>query len=71
MKKRGNKINRARNIALLLIFGGIGVMYLGLLAKSITWLMIIFMLLGFVMVLASSALYFIVGMASTKAIIVT
>ena len=71
MKKRGNKINRARNIALLLIFGGIGVMYLGLLAKSITWLMIIFMLLGLVMVLASSALYFIVGMASTKAIIVT
>jgi len=50
MKKRGNKINRARNVALLLIFGGIGVMYLGLLAKNITWLMIIFMFLGFLMV---------------------
>ncbi|EPE60423.1 DUF2614 family protein [Exiguobacterium sp. S17] len=71
MKKRGNKINRARNLALLLVFAGIGIMYLGLLAKSIAWLMIIFMLLGFVMVLSSSALYFIVGMASTKAIIVT
>lgn len=71
MKKRGNKINRARNLALLLVFAGIGVMYLGLLAKNITWLMIIFMLLGFVMVLSSSALYFIIGMASTKAIVVT
>lgn len=71
MKKRGNKINRARNIALLLVFAGIAVMYLGMLSKQIGWLMVIFMLLGFMMVISSSILYFIIGLASTKATVVT
>ena len=46
-------------------------MYLCLSAQIITCFIRIFILLGFVMVLSSSALYFIIGMASTKAIVVT
>ncbi len=58
-------------MAMFLVFGGMLVMYAGLLLKQFEIVMVILMLLGFVMVLASSALYFLIGMTSTKAAIVT
>ncbi|WP_214805472.1 MULTISPECIES: DUF2614 family zinc ribbon-containing protein [unclassified Exiguobacterium] len=70
-KQRKNKINRARNLAMFLVFGGMLVMYGGLLLKQFEIIMVILMLLGFVMVLASTALYFLIGLTSTKAAVAT
>lgn len=70
-KQRKNKINRARNLAMFLVFGGMLVMYGGLLLKQFEIIMVILMLVGFVMVLASTALYFLIGLTSTKAAVVT
>lgn len=63
-----SKINKIRSFALILIFAGIGVMYVGLLVKNIEWLMILFFILGLLFILASTMVYFWIGMLSTRAV---
>lgn len=63
-----SKINKIRTFALSLVFIGIGVMYIGLLAKKIEWLMLILFFLGLIFVLLSTVVYLWIGMISTKAI---
>lgn len=58
------KINLIRTFALGLVFGGIIVMY-GSFFVSARWAMWLFMILGVLMVLASSLVYFWVGYLST------
>ncbi|WP_416149051.1 YgzB family protein [Salipaludibacillus sp. HK11] len=63
-----NKINKIRTFALLLIFGGIIIMYLGLFFQTSPLLMTLFMLLGFLAIIASTVIYFWIGMLSSKAV---
>lgn len=63
-----SKINKIRGFALSLIFVGFIVMYGGILAKKIPWLMATFFILGLLFVLFSCVVYFWIGMLSTKAI---
>ncbi len=63
-----NKINKIRTFALSLIFVGIGVMYIGLLAKKIPWLMFTLFILGVIFVLLSTVVYFWIGLLSTRAV---
>lgn len=62
-----NKINKIRTFALLLIFIGIAVMYGGILAKKIPWLMVTLFSVGLLFILLSTAVYFWIGMLSTRA----
>lgn len=68
--KQSSKINRIRTFALLLVFVGFAIMYLGIFFHHYPWLMDTLMILGFLSVLSSSAVYAWVGMLSTKAVIV-
>jgi len=63
-----NKINKIRTFALSLIFVGIGIMYIGLLAKKIPWLMFTLFILGVIFVLLSTVVYFWIGLLSTRAV---
>ncbi len=63
-----SKINKIRSFALSLIFIGFFVMYGGIIAKKIPWLMVTFFILGLLFVLFSCVVYFWIGMLSTKAI---
>lgn len=63
-----SKINKIRSFALFLIFGGIAVMYVGLLVKNIEWLMVLFFILGLLFIVASTVVYFWIGMLSTRAV---
>src|SRR5690625_1215032 len=63
-----SKINKIRAFALILIFIGFGVMYIGILFKKIEWLMITFFILGVLFILLSTVVYFWIGMLSTRAI---
>jgi hypothetical protein len=58
------KLNKIRTFALLLIFAGVGVMYIGFLLKS---LMPLFFALGMLFVMASVGIYFWIGILSTQA----
>lgn len=69
--KYSNKINKIRTFALSLIFIGFIVMYGGIFFRSSVWLMTIFMLLGLLCIVASTGVYFWIGMLSTKAVQVT
>ncbi|MBY6023628.1 hypothetical protein CHN50_10515 [Priestia aryabhattai] len=69
--KYSSKINKIRTFALSLIFIGFIVMYGGIFFKSSMWLMTIFMLLGLLCIVASTVVYFWIGMLSTKAVQVT
>lgn len=62
-----NKINRIRTFALALVFGGIIIMYGSFLVTSI-WAMTFFLMLGLLMVLASTIIYFWIGYISTNVI---
>lgn len=66
-----SKINKIRGFALILIFVGIAVMYVGLLTRKIHWLMYFFFILGFLFIIASTVIYFWIGLLSTKAIPIT
>ncbi|MFD1020584.1 YgzB family protein [Thalassobacillus hwangdonensis] len=66
--KYSSKINKIRSFALGLVFAGFGVMYIGLIFKDITWLMVIFMILGILCIGLSTVVYFWIGMLSTKTI---
>ncbi|WP_026908273.1 YgzB family protein [Paucisalibacillus globulus] len=63
-----SKINKIRSFALILVFAGIGLMYIGLLLKKIEWLMVIFFLFGIISVVLSTVVYFWIGMLSTKTV---
>ncbi|WP_067728798.1 YgzB family protein [Oceanobacillus damuensis] len=63
-----SKINKIRSFALILVFGGILLMYAGILTKNIEWLMVLFFLLGVLMVVLSCAVYVWIGTLSLKAV---
>ncbi|WP_164219887.1 DUF2614 family zinc ribbon-containing protein [Virgibacillus sp. YIM 98842] len=63
-----SKINKIRTFALLLIFGGILLMYGGLLSRGTDWLMFTFFALGVLMVLLSCVVYLFIGTLSLKAV---
>lgn len=63
-----SKINKIRTFALSLVFAGIAIMYIGILAKKIPWLMAIFFILGMLSVIFSCVVYFWIGMLSTRAV---
>ena len=67
-KKYSSKINKIRTFALSLIFIGFFVMYVGIFFKNSPIAMTIFMLLGLLSVVASTVVYFWIGMLSTKAV---
>ncbi|WP_090842365.1 YgzB family protein [Alkalicoccus daliensis] len=66
-----SKINKIRTFALVLIFGGIIIMYVGLFFQAHPLVMTLFMLLGFLAIIASTVIYFWIGMLSSKAVQVT
>lgn len=68
MAKYSSKINKIRTFALSLIFIGFIVMYVGIMFKSNFLVMTIFMLLGLLFIIASTIVYFWIGMLSTKTI---
>ncbi|MBA4543417.1 MULTISPECIES: DUF2614 family zinc ribbon-containing protein [Thermoactinomyces] len=57
------KLNKIRTFALGLIFAGVGVMYLGFLAKD---LIALFLAIGMIFILASVGIYFWIGIISTQ-----
>lgn len=59
------KINKIRTFALLLIFVGVGIMYLGFIWPS---LMAFFFILGFIATLISVGIYFWIGILSTHSV---
>lgn len=63
-----SKINKIRSFALALVFLGFVIMYVGLLFKSIGWLMLTFMILGTLSIIFSTVIYFWIGMLSTRAV---
>lgn len=64
------KINIIRTFALGLVFGGVIVMY-GAIFVSAAWARWLFLILGLLMVLSSSLVYFWIGyLSSTRAVLV-
>lgn len=63
-----SKINKIRSFALILIFGGILLMYVGLLLKKTEWLMVIFFILGMLMIFLSLIVYLWIGTLSLRAV---
>lgn len=68
MVKYSSKINKIRSFALALIFVGFIVMYAGIFFRNSPLLMTLFMLLGMFFILASTGVYFWIGMLSTKTV---
>lgn len=68
MAKYSSKINKIRSFALGLIFVGFIVMYGGIFFRSKPLVMTIFMILGMLFIIASTGVYFWIGMLSTKTI---
>ncbi|MBU8880613.1 YgzB family protein [Bacillus sp. FJAT-29790] len=68
MAKYSSKINKIRTFALSLIFVGLIVMYLGIFFRNSPLLMTIFMLFGMLFIIASTGVYFWIGMLSTKTV---
>lgn len=71
MPKYSSKINKIRTFALSLIFVGFIVMYFGIFFREQEIVMTIFMLVGLLFIIASTAVYFWIGMLSTRAVQVT
>ncbi len=67
-KKYSSKINKIRTFALSLIFIGFIVMYGGIFFRTHPIVMTIFMLLGLLFIIASTVVYFWIGMLSTKTV---
>jgi hypothetical protein len=68
MAKYSSKINKIRTFALSLIFIGFVVMYAGIFFRTSPILMTIFMVLGLLFIVASTVVYFWIGMLSTKTV---
>ncbi|WP_280770120.1 YgzB family protein [Salipaludibacillus daqingensis] len=66
--KYTNKINKIRTFALVLIFAGIIIMYIGLFFQTSPFFMTLLMLLGFLSIIASTVIYFWIGMLSSKTV---
>ncbi|GLY11446.1 YgzB family protein [Bacillus badius] len=67
-KNYSSKINRIRTFALSLIFIGFVIMYVGIFFRQSPFWMTLFMLLGLLSIIASTVVYFWIGMLSTKAV---
>ncbi|MCR2821975.1 YgzB family protein [Lederbergia panacisoli] len=67
-KKYSSKINKIRTFALSLVFIGFIIMYFGIFFKNHVVIMTIFMILGLLAIIASTLVYFWIGMLSTKAL---
>ncbi|GEK34627.1 YgzB family protein [Kurthia sibirica] len=70
MKPYKNKINKIRSFALSLIFIGFVIMYGAIFFKENAVLVIIFMTLGLLCIIGSTATYAWIGLLSTRAIVV-
>ncbi|AGX03110.1 YgzB family protein [Bacillus infantis] len=68
MAKYSSKINKIRTFALSLVFIGFIVMYIGIFFRTSPIVMTIFMLLGMLCIIASTGVYFWIGMLSTKTV---
>lgn len=68
MAKYSSKINKIRSFALSLIFIGFIVMYGGIYFRTSPVVMSIFMLIGLLFIIASTGVYFWIGMLSTKTV---
>lgn len=68
MKPYKNKINRIRSFALGLVFFGFIIMYGAIFFRENPILVIIFMSLGLISILGSTAVYAWIGLLSTKAV---
>ncbi|RFU63015.1 YgzB family protein [Peribacillus glennii] len=68
MAKYSSKINKIRTFALSLIFIGFIVMYGGVFFRNSPIVMTIFMVLGLLFIVASTVVYFWIGMLSTKTV---
>ncbi|WP_153125434.1 YgzB family protein [Peribacillus tepidiphilus] len=68
MAKYSSKINKIRTFALSLIFIGFIVMYGGIFFRSSPVIMTLFMILGLLFIIASTVVYFWIGMLSTKTV---
>lgn len=66
--KYSNKINKIRTFALSLVFIGLFIAYLGVFFRENIIIMTTFMMVGFLAVIASTVVYFWIGMLSTKTI---
>ena len=62
MAKYSSKINKIRTFALSLVFVGFIIMYVGIFFRSSVLLMSVFMLLGVLSIMLSTAVYFWIGM---------
>lgn len=67
-KKYSNKINKIRSFALSLVFIGFIIMYFGIFFRTNYLVMTIFMIIGLLAIIASTFVYFWIGMLSTKAL---
>lgn len=63
-----SKINKIRSFALILIFGGMLLMYVGLLFKKTEWVMLIFFVLGILAILLSLVVYVWIGTLSLRTV---
>lgn len=70
MKPYKNKINKIRSFALSLIFIGFVIMYGAIFFKENVFLVILFMTLGLLCILGSTATYAWIGLLSTRAVVV-
>lgn len=68
MAKYKSKINKIRAFALALIFVGFIFMYIGIFLRTSEVVMLIFMMLGVLSIIASTIVYFWIGMLSTKTV---
>ncbi len=66
--KYSNKINKIRTFALSLVFISLFIAYLGVFFRENIIIMTTFMMVGFLAVIASTVVYFWIGMLSTKTI---
>lgn len=63
-----SKINKIRSVALILIFAGMILMYVGLLFKQKEWLMVLFFILGILAIFLSLIVYLWIGTLSLRAV---
>ncbi|MFD1067306.1 YgzB family protein [Oceanobacillus locisalsi] len=63
-----SKINKIRTFALILVFAGILIMYVGLMVRNISWLMLSLFILGILMIVLSCVIYIWIGTLSLRAV---
>lgn len=63
-----SKINKIRSFALFLLFFGMIIMYGGIFFRSVQWLTFVFFGLGILFIVFSTAVYFWIGLLSTRAV---